>query len=308
MNGVPEVSVVMSVYNGAEHLAETLDSVLNQQGCAFEFIVIDDGSTDASAQMLDDYAARDPRLRVMHQQNTGLTRALIRGCDMAKAEFIARQDAGDISLPGRLAAQVACIRAQAQAVMVACAVRFVGPGQEPLHCVVCSTEDLEMGLRQNDLNSLRGPPHHGATLFRKDAYVRAGGYRTQFSVAQDLDLWLRLAECGRCLGIPQVLYRASLAATSISNRRRHEQFSMAELALASRRLRMQGKSDESLLAQSTFAPTAMAAVGSGERARFHYFIACCLRRDDPAAARKYYRRALRENPLHLRALLHWVLG
>ena len=85
---VPEVSVVMSVYNGARYLRAAVDSVLNQQDVSFEFIIIDDGSTDDSATILDEYASLNPRVRVIHQANGGLTRALIRGCDEARGEFI----------------------------------------------------------------------------------------------------------------------------------------------------------------------------------------------------------------------------
>jgi glycosyltransferase involved in cell wall biosynthesis len=85
------------VYNGAFCLAKTLDSILSQEGVEFEFIVVNDGSSDKSGQILNDYAQRDSRLRIIHQENTGLTRALIRGCDAVRGEFIARQDAGDIS-------------------------------------------------------------------------------------------------------------------------------------------------------------------------------------------------------------------
>src|SRR5262245_6785124 len=97
-----EVSVVMSVYNGASNLPATINSILSQEGVALEFIVVNDGSTDKTGEILDDYARRDNRVRVIHQKNTGLTRGLIRGCDAARGEFIARQDAGDISLPERL--------------------------------------------------------------------------------------------------------------------------------------------------------------------------------------------------------------
>jgi len=308
MNASPEVSVVMSVYNGADHLAETLDSVLGQQGCALEFIVIDDGSTDASARMLDDYAAHDPRLRVVHQENTGLTRALIRGCALARAEFIARQDAGDVSLPGRLAQQLAFIRSRPDAPMVACGVEVCGPQGEFLQRTFCAGEDLQHGLLQTEISRLRGPPHHGSTLFRHDAYVRVDGYRPAFRVAQDLDLWLRLSEQGPCLGMPEVLYRARLQLGSISSRRRGEQIRMAELALACRRLRHRGDDDRPLLLQSRPQRREAATPGRTERARFHYFVARCLAVHDADAARAYYRRALRDNPLHVKALLHWALG
>src|SRR5438445_3821400 len=92
MNTYPEVSVVMGVYNGASHLAATLDSILSQDGVELEFIVVNDGSTDESAEILNCYASRDSRVRVIHQDRAGLTRALISGCDAARGEFIARQD------------------------------------------------------------------------------------------------------------------------------------------------------------------------------------------------------------------------
>ena len=96
------VSVVMSVYNGAKYLRESVESVLSQEGVAFEFIIVNDGSTDDSGIILAEYAARDDRIRIIEQENTGLTRALIRGCDEAQGKYIARQDADDISMPNRL--------------------------------------------------------------------------------------------------------------------------------------------------------------------------------------------------------------
>src|SRR3569623_742811 len=105
----PQVSVVMGVYNGAAALPATMRSVLDQEGCALEIIVVDDGSSDDTPRLLDEWAARDARLRVIHQANTGLTGALIRGCGEVRGEFIARQDCGDRSLPGRLRSQAALL-------------------------------------------------------------------------------------------------------------------------------------------------------------------------------------------------------
>jgi glycosyltransferase involved in cell wall biosynthesis len=91
----PDVSVVMSVYNDATYLCGAVESILIQEGVSFEFIIIDDGSTDGSGQILDEYAAKDSRIRVVRQQNRGLTRALIAGCAMARGKYIARQDSDD---------------------------------------------------------------------------------------------------------------------------------------------------------------------------------------------------------------------
>ena len=145
MSTNPDVSVVMSVYNGASHLAATMDSILSQEGVELEFIVVNDGSTDKTGEILDDYARRDGRVRVIHQENTGLTRALIRGCAAATGEFIARQDAGDVSLAGRLARQLDVFRNNSNVVMTSCGTRFVGPDGEVLYEVCQAGEELHRG-------------------------------------------------------------------------------------------------------------------------------------------------------------------
>lgn len=100
----PKVSVVMSVYNGEKYLPETIDSILNQTFKDFEFIIINDGSTDKTAKILTSYD--DPRIRIFNQENMGLTKSLNRAISLAKGEYIARMDADDISYPERLKKQV----------------------------------------------------------------------------------------------------------------------------------------------------------------------------------------------------------
>ena len=301
----------MSVYNGAAALPRTLQSVLTQAGCTFEVIVVDDGSTDDSGRILDDWAARDARLRVIHQPNTGLTRALIRGCAEARGEFIVRQDCGDVSLPGRLAAQQALLRENPAVVMVACGTRFLGPEGEVLYEVVREGTRLGEGLSVLELNQIKGPPHHGGTMFRRDTYLAVGGYRPQFVVAQDIDLWLRLSECGQCLGQTEILYVASVEAGSISGRRRDEQFKLAGLALACARARRSGGGDQTLLDAFESRPVSRARKGpatGAERARFFYFLGASLRHRDRSAARRYFWHAVLEQPFHLKALWRCVWG
>jgi glycosyltransferase involved in cell wall biosynthesis len=298
----------MSVYNGARYLAETLDSVLKQEFGDFEFIVVNDGSSDGSAAILDDYALRDGRLRIIHQENTGLTRALIRGCADARGEFIARQDAGDISLPGRLGHQHGFLLSHPEASMCCGSVRFVGPLHEPLYEIEKPMEQLDAGLRRLSVRDIQGPPHHGATLFRASAYRQAGGYRLPFFVAQDMDLWLRLTEIGKCLGIAEVMYEARLEMGSISSRRREEQLRLCAAAIACAEARRQGKDEGLILKSLDPGATLKSALGRCERARFHYFIASCLRRNGVGAARSYYWRAVRENPFHGKALFRLLFG
>jgi glycosyltransferase involved in cell wall biosynthesis len=303
MTGTPEVSVVMSVYNGAANLAATLDSVLAQEDCDFEFIAVNDGSVDTSGQVLDDYAARDKRLRVIHQSNTGLTRALMRGCAQARGTFIARQDADDLSLPGRLNEQASFLRCRPDVVLVASAARFVAPGGEWLFDVSPPATDIAVDI---DTADLRLPPLV-ATCFRRDAYLRAGGFRAVFSVAQDIDLWLRLADQGACEGLDRVHYQATMTLGGISSRRRKEQLRLAALAIECARQRRLGLADTALLDSFVPNPVRRATSRARERAAFHYFIASCLRQQDPVAAKRYYSLALRDNPLHMKALVRRIL-
>lgn len=112
---LPRVSVVMGVRNGDDSIASTIGSLTSQQGVDLEVIVVNDGSTDRTAEILATLAAADPRLRVINREGRGLTASLIEGCQMAEGDFIARQDAGDWSLPGRLQRQAAFLIAHPEA-------------------------------------------------------------------------------------------------------------------------------------------------------------------------------------------------
>jgi glycosyltransferase involved in cell wall biosynthesis len=308
MTGAPEVSVVMSVYNGATALRDSVRSVLAQDGVELEFVIIDDGSTDGSRTALEELAAADPRIRLLRQENQGLTRALVRGCAVARGEFIARQDCGDLSLPGRLRAELDVIRATPQAALVSCGARFKGPRGEPLYEVSLAPPDQTDSLLTLELPRLRGPAHHGSTMFRRELYERVGGYREQFYFAQDLDLWTRLVERGRHIAIPSVLYEASFSLGSITSLQRRRQIESAKRILECARRRRRGSSESGVLAAASAIRPSGAARGSAERADALYFVGTCLRtRRDPRAV-DYFREALRADPLHLRSAVRLLLG
>jgi glycosyltransferase involved in cell wall biosynthesis len=311
----PEVSVVMSVFNGADTLSATLDSVLSQGGIDLELIAVDDGSTDESGQILTAYAARDPRVIVLRQENRGLTAALIRGCELARGEFIARQDAGgDISLPDRLADQLAFLRSRPAAVMSACGVRFVDAAGVTLYEVAHTDDELNDRLRIVDTEKVRGVSHHGSVMIRRDAYLAVGGYRPQFSVAQDLDLWLRLSERGLCLGQPKILYQTVVRPNSISFIRRHEQIRTRQTIIACAKMRRNGGSDKAIVDNwvgfqhsAGWPDVARRLLDRFQRKpRFYYFVAGSLRESRPELARRYYLRALTAGIPKL-ASLYWLM-
>ena len=106
MKAIPDISVVMGVYNNADTLSAALDSILSQEGVELEFVVIDDGSTDGSASILDEAAKTDPRLRVVHKKNEGLTRALIDGAPVRveKAQHLPLRPGSHQHLPSSFSA------------------------------------------------------------------------------------------------------------------------------------------------------------------------------------------------------------
>ena len=201
MTQIP-LSVVMSVYNGAAYIQAALDSVLHQTHVDFEFIVIDDGSTDATAEILQDSCWTDSRIKLIRQENRGLTKSLIRGCAAAQGTFIARQDADDISHPDRLQQQVMALREDPELSFVSCWSRAIGPADELLY-ETQGSQDAKAA--RDDLLSCRASPCHGSVMFRRAIYEAVGGYRAQFRLAQDLDLWLRMAAAGKFFYLPELL-------------------------------------------------------------------------------------------------------
>ena len=285
-----KLSVVMAVYNGAPALAATLDSILAQTERDFELVAIDDGSTDATPSILADYASRDARVRVIAQANAGLTRALIRGCAEARAEVIARHDCGDRSHPERFARQLALL---ATATVVSCATRFVDVDGDLLYISRGDGDEIRRSLLGDDAAHIHALPHHGSAMFRRDAYSRAGGYRAEFRVAQDLDLWIRMAQNGETFAIAdEVLYDATVDARSISGTARASQVALTEIAVALR----DGRG--SLAAAAAVAPSPASA--RGEAAAL-YFIGKCLLQQRNRKGLRYLRAAIRRDPWHWKA-------
>src|SRR5260221_4059140 len=179
MSSLPDISIVMSVYNGADRLRETMESVLSQEGVSLEFIVIDDGSTDGSDAILGNYARHDTRVRIMHQENQGLTRALIRGCEAARGKYIARQDAGDIALPNRLRLQKAGLDRHEDCVFASCWTSMIGPMDEYLFTSkgkgLASSPIRILSKKKEEGVVTEGPTHHGSAMFRRQTHVKRRG-------------------------------------------------------------------------------------------------------------------------------------
>lgn len=208
MKSAPSVpiTVLMSVYNGERWLAESIQSVLNQTFSDFEFLIVDDGSSDGTAQILNEIAITDHRVRIIKKHNTGLADSLNCGIAEAKGVWIARQDADDVSEPGRLLKQWQAVQSMPSVVLTGSAFVLINDeGREGRrYRLPRSNTRLASWLSTGK----RFFPHSSA-FFNRDIVQRIGGYRQRIKRAQDRDLWLRLSEVGEiaCIGEPLVKIR-----------------------------------------------------------------------------------------------------
>ena len=229
MSMTASISVVVAVRNGAAYLAESLRSVLVQDGPPFEVVVVDDGSTDATPTILADLARGDARIRVVTQETQGFTRALSQAIRHASGELLARHDADDLSLPGRFGRQYDLMRAHPRLAAVGTAADVIDEGGSPVGRLPAShgPDAVRRGLR-----TLRATPVHGSMMIRREALEAIGGYRDALPAAQDYDLWLRLSERFDLDNVPEVLYRWRISPGGVYGRRRAEQLQYAGIALA----------------------------------------------------------------------------
>lgn len=295
------VSVVMAVHNDAAYLEAAIRSVLDQADVDLELVIIDDASTDESPTILDRARTSDPRVRVHTRQvNEGLTAALILGCSLARGRYIARQDADDESLPGRLRQQSALLDRLSDVAFVSTWSQAVGPRGELLF-----TEERphEPDKATDWLVRRRvGPPGHGTVMFRKDAYDRVGGYRSLFPLAQDIDLWVRLAMVGQLAYVPEVLYRYRIQDDSISTRNGAARQAYRQLVNQLHAARRDGLPEEPIIASANLPTLRTAATAStADKAHSLYFIASCLLQRRDRRALRYLTRSLALMPTQLRA-------
>ncbi len=200
MPSSPAVSVIMAVYNGEPYLAQAIDSILEQEFSDFEFIVIDDASTDATDQILQHYAALDERLLLLHNdKNLGLTKSLNNGLQQATGRYIARQDTDDVSLPGRLAEQVAYLDAHPDVVLVTGEYQHIDEYGHIVGHVRRSAPTVVIDWQLQFYNVLGA---HTQVMFRRDDVLALGCYDEAFRYSQDYDLWVRLRQRGKLCILP----------------------------------------------------------------------------------------------------------
>lgn len=227
MTATPSVAVLLTVYDQRPFLGQAIASILAQSHSEFEFVIVDDGSTDGSREVIEAAARQDSRVRpIFLAQNLGLAGALQAGLATTTADLVARMDGDDVALPDRLRLQIAAIAGQECDVL--------GSGYFRWNV---ASDARPSGLRlpmQGHENISRNLPYanvlcHPSVMFRRRVVEAVGGYDPRFVLAQDYDLWLRLIGRARFGNLPAGLLqmrRHDARSSGPQNRLRHTQFSV----------------------------------------------------------------------------------
>jgi len=195
----------MPFRNAGQYISEAMESLVTQTYARLEVIAIDDGSSDDGAVIVERVAARDSRVRLISEGPRGFVPSLNRGLKLARGEFVARMDADDVCLPDRIARQVAFLDGRPDIGAVGGQILTVldGTTRTPPFWIDNPLEHDAIVTMLKSRNAL----HHPTTLLRRDIVIAAGAYRSAFTVVQDYDLWLRLAERTRLANLPDRVLR-----------------------------------------------------------------------------------------------------
>lgn len=202
----PKVSVIMPNYNCEKYITEAIESILHQSFTDFEFIIIDDGSTDKSWEIIQEYAQKDPRIVAMrNSENMKICKTLNKWLEIAQWEYIARMDSDDISLPSRLEKQVLYLDKNQNIWGVWSCCFFID--KHGVQWAMKKYPEDNLSIRASIWQ--RNPILHPSIIFRKKCYKELGGYDDDFLYAEDLDLWVRYGEkySFHNLQEPLILYR-----------------------------------------------------------------------------------------------------
>jgi len=226
----PRLSVVMPVYNAERHLAQALESVLGQSCADFELVVVDDGSSDRSAEIVRRFAERDRRIVARFGPRRGVAAARNECVHLARAELLAVMDADDVAEPRRLEVQLGYLDGHPECVALGGQLLCIDEDGDPLWPteLPLDHDTIDARLMAGYGGALANP----AAVLRRAAVIEAGGYRAHFKFGtEDFDLLLRLAELGRLANLPDILVRYRLHPASLTARSRAGQLEEAASAI-----------------------------------------------------------------------------
>lgn len=195
------LTVLLAVYNGERYVGATIESVLSQSYRDFEFLILDDGSKDGTPKVLQTWADRDNRIRLLRHDNSGVGFTLNRGLNEARGERIAIIEADDLMLPGRLEKQMAFMTENPECVLVGSQLQIIDPDGRAMGLREYPTSDRELRARM----LLYDPFGHPSLMFKRAEALACGGYTSRFWTGEDYDLVFRLAQRGKVANMPEPL-------------------------------------------------------------------------------------------------------
>ena len=188
-----EISVLLAVYNGEDWIERCIISILGQTFEEFEFIIINDGSTDSTEEIVFKYKNIDSRIKYYYKKNSGLTRSLNYGLQKASGKWIARIDVDDYSYPNRLESQLNFVRENPDAIVVGS--NFIVKRGNSI--IYTSKLPFSHSKLVSNIERMKAFFPHSSAFFLRKSAEQIGFYRSNFYKSQDLDLWLRLSEIGK---------------------------------------------------------------------------------------------------------------
>lgn len=290
----PPVSVLVPVYNTAKYLRDMIASVQNQTHREWELIVLDDGSTDDSLTILQELAAKEPRMRVVSRPNKGLVESRNELAAAARGAILAWMDSDDVMTPRRLELQLARFNAEPRLLLLGGAATLTDPVGLPIktHAFPLEHEAIVEVMKQDIAFYMP------TVSMRKDALAAIGGFRQPFAIGEDFDAALRLSERGRVANLPEVLvlYRQHLMSTANAGRAKCAAYHRLNLELAAeRRATGTDRIQRGEMPTITFEKLPMTkAVSLDTHRRWAWW---ALQNKNLKTARKYAWKSLRAAPL-----------
>lgn len=215
----PTVTVLMPAYNSASFIAEAIESVLSQTYKDYELLIINDGSSDKTQEIINSYKTKDNRIRSIKQKNIGLVATLNKGIKLAKGAYIARIDSDDIWNSDKLIKQMSVISKDNSIVLIGSSYDIVDESGSYISRVIQPTEDDDI----RRAFYLRNPFGHSSVVYLKSAVEKAGLYDENMLPAEDFDLWIKIAKLGRIENIDKICLKYRLLKSGISQSNSYKQ-------------------------------------------------------------------------------------
>ncbi|WOE70113.1 glycosyltransferase [Hydrogenimonas thermophila] len=215
----PLVSVIMSVYNDSKFLNESIESILNQSYKNFEFIIVNDGSSDSSLNVINEYAKKDNRIVVIDQKNKGLTKSLNIAIKKSNGDFIARMDADDISCKNRLKEQVKFLVENKEFALVGTNIIKIDQYGNFIEKNKTKYSDSEIRKTFCTRNCIA----HGSVMLNRKLLGNILYYDENFKYSQDYRLWTKIARHYKIANLKESLYKLRVHNKSISKQKIEEQ-------------------------------------------------------------------------------------